>query len=133
MCIRDRANTIIALVEEISFGDHYFEMAFLFRNSMLVNSMLSSSEVLYGLNNKHLQILESCDRALLTRLFGVPMTCSYEAVYMETGLLPIRSILLGRRLMYYWTLLNKPETELVKKVFNVQKEHSVKDLSLIHI
>ena len=39
-------NTIISLLEEISFGNHYFEMALLFRNSMLINSLLSSSEVL---------------------------------------------------------------------------------------
>ena len=29
--------------------------------------------------------------------------------------------------MYYWTLLNKSENELVKKVFDIQKEHSVKE------
>ena len=76
---------------------------------------------------KHVEMLESQDRSLLTRLFGVPSTCSYEAVYMETGLLPVRFILQGRRLMYYWTLLNKSDDELVKKFFNVQKEHSVND------
>ena len=102
-------------------------MALLFRNSMLINSMLSSSEVLYGVKQKHIDMLESCDRSLLTRLFGVPSSCSYEAVYLETGILPVRFILQGRRLMYYWTLLNKSENELVKKVFDIQKEHSVKD------
>ena len=62
-------NTIMSLLEEISFGEHYFEMALLFRNSMLINSLLSSSEVLYGIKPKHVQMLESCDRSLLTRLF----------------------------------------------------------------
>ena len=94
---------------------------------MLINSLLSSSEVLYGVKSKHIQMLESCDRSLLTRLFSVPKTCSYEAVFMESGLLPLRFILQGRRLMYYWTILNKPDTELVKKVFEVQKQHSVQD------
>ena len=89
--------------------------------------MLSSSEVLYGVKMKHIEMLESCDRSLLQRLFGVPSSCSYEAVYLETGLLPVRFILQGRRLMYYWTLLNKSPNELVKNVFDVQKEHSVQD------
>ena len=92
-------NSIISLVEEISFGEHYFEMALLLRNSMLINSMLCSSEVLYGIKNKHIEMLEGCDRDLLTRLLGVPSTCSYEALYMETGLIPIEFILKGRRLM----------------------------------
>ena len=120
-------NTIISLVEEISFGEQYFEMALLFRNSMLINSMLLSSEVLYGVKKVHLEMLESVDKSLLVRLFGVPNSCSYEAVYLETGILPVRFILQGRRLMYYWTLINKSDDELVKKVFEIQKEHHVKD------
>ena len=115
-------NTIISLLEEISFGNHYFEMALLFRNSMLINSLLSSSEVLYGIKNKHIEILEKCDRDLLIRLFSVPFTCSYEAVYLEIGCSPIRFILQGRRLLYYWTLLNKPEDELVKRGSRVNLE-----------
>ena len=50
-------NSIISLLEEISFGDHYFEMAILFRNSMLINSLLFSSEVLYGVKLRHIQLL----------------------------------------------------------------------------
>ena len=33
-------NSIISILEEISFGEFYFEMAILFRNSMLINSVL---------------------------------------------------------------------------------------------
>ena len=70
------------------------------------------------------ELLEKCDRSLLTRLFSVPFSCSYEAVFLETGCLPIRYILKGRRLIYYWTLLNKPDNELVKKFFDIQKQFS---------
>ena len=114
------------MIEEISFGEHTFEMALLFRNAMLINSLLCSSEVLYGITNAHIQILEECDKALFKQLFNVPLTCSYEAFFYETGALPIRHTLIGRRLIYYWTLLNKPEEELVRKVFNVQKKFPVK-------
>ena len=90
---------------------------------MLINSLLSSSEVLYGIESKHIEQLEKCDRILLTRLFNVPFSCSYEAVFLETGCLPVRFILQGRRLNYFWTLLNKPNNELVKKFFEVQKHY----------
>ena len=88
-------NSIISLLEEISFDEHHFEMAILFRNSMLINSLLCSSEVLYGVKLRHIQLLESCDRSLLTRLFAVPASCSYEAVFLETGIRPVRFILQG--------------------------------------
>ena len=117
-------NVILSLIEEISFGNYSFEMGLLFRNSMLINKLLSSSETLYGITEKHIEILEKCDRELLTKLFAVPFTCSYEAVYLETGCLPIRFILKGRRLMFYWSLLNKPNEELVKRFFTVQQKFS---------
>ena len=76
---------------------------------------------------EHIELLEMCDRSLLTRLFSTPSSCSYEAVFLETGCLPIRFIIQGRRLMYYWTLLNKSDDELVKKFFDVQKQFSDSD------
>ena len=99
-------NNIISMIEEISFGEHTFEIALLFRSAMLINSMLCSSEVLYGITNAHIQTLEECDKYLFTRMFNVPITCSYEAYFLETGALPIKYILTGRCLIYYWTLLN---------------------------
>ena len=58
-------NTIFSLLQEISFGKYYFEMALLFRSSMLINSILCSSEVLYGVKTKHFEILEKCDKIFL--------------------------------------------------------------------
>ena len=99
----------------------------LFRNSMLINSLLSSSESLYHVEKKHIDKLESCDKDLMVRLFSVPHTCSYESIYLETGCTPIRFIIQGRRLMYFWTLLNKSNNELVKKVFATQKQFPSKN------
>ena len=94
---------------------------------MLVNSILCSSEVLYGIIKKHIDILEKCDRLFFSKLFSVPFSCSYEAYFLETNAIPLRFILLGRRLMYYWTILNKNDEELVKQVFILQKRHAVRD------
>ena len=123
----------MSLLEEISFGYFHFEMAILFRNSMLINSVLSSSETLYNIEMKHITKLEKCDTDLLTKIFNSPVTTSYEAVYLETGCLPIRFILQGRRLLYYWTILNKSDEELVKKVFDAQKEFSSKNDWILQI
>ena len=36
-------------------------------------------------------------------------------------------LLKGQRLMFLWNILQKPEDELVRKVFNAQKSFPVKD------
>ena len=81
------SNQIIGMLKEISFGQHYFEKAVLFRQSMLINSILCNSEVLYGLSKTHIETLESV-----------------ESYYIETNTLLIRHIIMGRRLMYYWNI-----------------------------
>ena len=35
-----KVNEILGILQEVSFGPHYFKMALLFRNSIFVNSML---------------------------------------------------------------------------------------------
>ena len=120
-------NTIFSLLQEISFGEFYFEMGTLFRSSMLINSVLCSSEVLYGIKSDHIDTLEKCDKLFFSKIFGVPNSCAYESFFLETGAIPIRFIIIGRRLIYYWTLLNKSEDELAKKFLKIQKQFPVCD------
>ena len=49
------------------------------------------------------------------------------AYYLETGAVQIRYLLQGRRIMFLWSLLQKSEDELARKVYNAQKEFRVKD------
>ena len=83
------------MLQEISFGPHYFKMALLFRNSILLSSMLCSSEVLYGITKSHIEQLEQVDRIFFRRLFQVPDCTAIEAFYLETSAVPIRFLLMG--------------------------------------
>ena len=128
-----KVNEILGILNEISFGPHFFEMALLFRSSILVNSMLCSSEALYGITNAHIEKLEQVDRSFFRRLFQVPKCTAIEAFYLETATLPIRHILIGRRLMFLWDILHKNENELVRKVFDSQTAFSVKNDWVIQV
>ena len=56
----------------------------------------------------------------MRELFECPQGTPLEAFYMETAAIPLRFILTGRRVMYYWTILQKPKSELVREVFEAQ-------------
>ena len=120
-------NQIRSMLKEVSFGYHYFSMAMLFRTSMFINGMLCSSEALYGINKSHIDQLESCDKILFSYIFQSPSSTPTVAYYLETGAIQIRFLLKGRRVMYLWSILQQPEEELVKKVYNAQKMFPVKD------
>ena len=122
-----KTNEIMSILQEVSFGPHSFQMAILFRESILLSSMLGSSEVLYGITKTHIEKLEQADRIFFRRLFEVPNCTAIESFYLETSTIPIRFLLMKKRIFYYWDILQKDETELVKKVFNSQKLFSVRN------
>ena len=120
-------NQIMSMLKELSFGYHYFNMAMLFRTSMLINGMLCSSEALYGIKKSHIEKLESCDKMLFKSVFQSPCTTPTVAYYLETGSVQIKYLLQGRRIMYLWNILQKSDQELARKVYDAQKQFRVKD------
>ena len=67
-------NQIFSMLKEVSFGFYYFEMAMMFRNSMLINGILCSIESVYGLNKTHIEQLELCDKILMKKIFNSVLT-----------------------------------------------------------
>ena len=89
--------------------------------------MLCSSEALYGLTSSHINKLERCDLYFFRKIFNAPISTPFESFYLETGALPIRFVIIARRLLFFWNILNKPDNELIKQVYKAQKLRPVKN------
>ena len=63
---------IMNLMDIVNFGEHYFEIGILLRDTMLINGILTNSEVWYNLLKSEIKELEDIDRLLLRRLLRVP-------------------------------------------------------------
>ena len=123
------SNQIMSILKEVSFGIYHFEMGLLFRTSLLINGILFNTEVIHNLTDKHVTQFEECDRIFMRQLFDAEAGTPVESFYIETSTLPIRHILMGRKIMYYHTLLRKSESELVKRVFMAQDKFPSKNKS----
>ena len=88
---------------------------------MLLNGMLTNLEVWHPVTNKQIEVLENIDLMLLRKIIKGHSKTPKEAFFLETGLLHIKFVAIKRRLMYLHTILSKPETELIRKVYQVQK------------
>ena len=99
-------NQIFNLLENLSFGPHYFEIAILLRESMLINGTLTNSEVWYNFTTSEIEEFEALDRLFFRRLLEVPVTTPCEAYYLEMGVLPISVLLRARRITYLHCILN---------------------------
>ena len=111
---------VINLLETISFGQHYIEIALLLRESLFLNGILFNAEVWYGMTKFEVNEFEKLDRLLLRRIFQVPVSTPQEAYYLELGILPIGVIIKKRRLQYLHHLANREEKEMLHQFFITQ-------------
>ena len=118
---------ILDVLKSISFGVKYFEIATSLRESYLINVMLTSAEIWYGLQISEEQELEKIDKILLRRILEAPNSVCIESLYLELGLIPLHIILKARRINYLHYLANLSEKEMLYKAFIAQWTYPVKD------
>ena len=119
-------NKILSILKEASFGIYHFEVGLMFRTSLLINGILFNTEALFSMNESHVNMLEDCDKYLMRSLFNTEISTPIESLFIETSTVPLRFILYGRRIMFYWTLMHKGEEELAKRVFVAMNEFGTK-------
>ena len=93
----------------------------LFRETNILNSMLCSAESWYGISKKHIEDLESIDLHFMHTIFNGHSKTAKEAFYLETGSIPIKFVLISRRLNFWRHIVNTDEYTLLHKFYKIQK------------
>jgi len=119
-------NQIQQLLDDLCLGDYHFEAANILRNSLLLSSLLSNSETWYDVTKKEISELESVDETLLRKIFSAHSKTPLETLYLESGNIPIRFILISRRLNFLHYILNEENDSLLRSFFTAQRESPVK-------
>ena len=111
---------IMNLLESISFGQHYIEIALLLRESMFLNGILNNVEVWYGLTQSEIEEFEDLDRMLLRKFLQAPISTPKEAFHLELGLIPIGVLIKAKRIIYFHYLISRSESEMISQFFWTQ-------------
>ena len=111
---------IMCMLERVSLGKHYFKIAFLFRESIFLSSILTNSEIWYRVTEAELQELETLDRGLLKRIFSVPSSTPTSALYLESGCMTISTLIKARRIVFLQYLVKLPLKEMLSRFFHCQ-------------
>ena len=111
---------IMNLLEIVSFGKHYIEIALLLRESMFINGILFNAEVWYGLTKAEVEEFEKLDRLLLRRILQAPVSTPKESYYLELGILPISAVIKQRRIQYLHHLATRNKNEMLSQFFMTQ-------------
>ena len=99
----------------------------LFRESIILNGILTNAESCYGLSSTHISQIESVDKVLLRNIQNNPMSTPVEALFLEMGILSIGTTIKARRVNYLHYLATRNEREIVFKVFIAQWNRPVKN------
>ena len=116
---------IMSILNDFSFGPFYFQAAIMFRNSMLVNSILTNSEAWYNLSDSDYNHLEIVDESILRKILETGACTPKVMLYLELGVHPIRYVIMNRRVMFLHYILNREGTILLN-FFNAQAKNPCK-------
>ena len=114
-------NEILAIVNEIPLPHWRVKAGLHLRQAMFINGILFNSEAWHNICDKDIIPLEKVDEALLRGLLSAHSKTPLEALYLESGCIPMRFIIKSRRLMYLQNIIKKDEKEMIKKIYETQK------------
>ena len=105
------------MLETLPGGKFHFQIAIIYRHSYLISSILSSSEVWYGISIKEYEQLEQVDEMWMQNLMKCSSSVPKGLLYLELAVLPIRFIIQTRRLLYFHHLLQQKKDSLLHRFF----------------
>ena len=70
--------------------------------------------------------LGAIDEILMRKILKTPANTCKEALFLETGCLSVKYIIMKRRLMYLQQIVKRPEDELVSRFYKAQQLNPVK-------
>ena len=117
MGIRSQLSCIL---NTISLGAFYFEVAMILRESSYLNAILFCCESWYYLSKKQLEVFEYADAKFLQICFRSSDKTTREAYYLETGKLRIKHVIVKRRMMMLFQILKREESDLLRKTYFAQ-------------
>ena len=117
-------NKIISTLVERPFGKHNFSAAKLMREGLLINSLLTNSESWINISEKDIENLEKCDIIILRKLLSDYGNPSKVFMYLELGIIPVRFVLMSKRINFLKYILNEHRGSMIREVYEALKTDS---------
>jgi hypothetical protein len=118
---------IMSILETVSFGKYYFQIAMTLRETMFLNGILTNAEIWYNLKKSELEEFEELDRCLLRKVFGTQISYPKEALQLESGTISISTLIKSRRINYLHYLVKENIKSMLSQFFHVQLNFEVKN------
>ena len=115
-------NKILSSIYERPYGEHTYKAAIIMREAMLIGSMLTNSESWINLTQQDLDKLQKPDTILQRKLLSEAGNSSKVFMLLELGILPVRYVIIMKRLNFLRYILGESTTSMIGQVYSVLKE-----------
>ena len=139
---KNYATQVIQMLNDLCLGKYHFQSATILRTSLFLSSLISNSEAWVNLSAKNVRDLESVDEQLLRDLLSAHRNTPKEILYLETGSIPVRFVIISRRVNFLHHILCQDQNSLLSRFFKAQCADTIKgdwastvkkDLDLLNI
>ena len=131
--IKEKTNRAVGIVNKIltsllerPYGRFTFRAAKIMRESMLVGSLLNNSESWINLNKTDIKNLEKPDTILQKEILKTKGNPSKALMYLELGILPVKYVVMKKRLNFLKYILNEDMSTMIRQVYETLKTDSRK-------
>ena len=101
------------MLERLPGGEYHFEIAVILRNALLISSILTNSEIWYGVTQADTEQLEHIEEMWMRNLFECFRNVPKDLLYLELGVIPFSFIIKGRKLLFLHHILQEKEESLL--------------------
>ena len=119
-------NEITTILANLYLGQYHFLVALMLRQAMLISVLLFNAETWLRLTKDDIKKLEGIDLMFLRKVFAVPISTPKASLYLDSGCVPLRHIIKGKRIMFLHHILTRNEDALIRKVFWTQVSRTAK-------
>ena len=103
-----------------------YRATILLRQSLLLGSMLSNSEIWINITKLDLDLLEKPVAMVHRNILSDHGNPSKVFMFLELGTIPVRFVMMEKRLKFLRYILNESITSMIRQVYEVQKLDSKK-------
>ena len=122
----EKIKQIFNYLDDICFGKFHFVVAKILRETLFLSSLLLNSEAWYSIDKKSIEELEKVDNILLKKILELPSSTPAAFVHLELGTLPIRYVIMTRRLLFLQYILKEKGDSLIHSFLVAQMEDTKK-------
>jgi hypothetical protein len=117
---------IMQILDVIKDGPTRIRVGLTLRETWFINALCVNMEAWHNVLSKDIEVYTNLDHYLMRQILGAHSKVPIELLYLETSAIPMEYVIASRRINYLRHIASRSNSELVKRVYNAQRQNPEK-------